>query len=168
MKVDLAAVVGRFGNVLGTLDHLLTKGAEHCAAQGILEADMLEWRMAPDMFPLRSQLQFVVNLTRQWASRAAGVEPPPAIEGETGVADLHAAITEARAFVAAFDAEQFAGRDDEPLTVDLRQMAPTLPIGQWVVGFATTNIHFHLSIAYAILRARGVEIGKRDLFAGGL
>jgi len=32
--------------------------------------------------------------------------------------------------------------------------------------FATTNIYFHLSIAYAILRANGVPIGKADLFAG--
>ena len=44
----------------------------------------------------------------------------------------------------------------------------TLPVGQWIPGFAMPNFYFHLSIAYAILRARGVQIGKRDFFAGGL
>ena len=40
--------------------------------------------------------------------------------------------------------------------------------GQWIAGFATTNFYFHLSMVYAILRSRGVPLGKRDLFAGGL
>ena len=47
-------------------------------------------------------------------------------------------------------------------------MEPTLPTGQWLSVFATTNIYFHLSIAYAILRSKGVPIGKIDLFAGQL
>ena len=47
-------------------------------------------------------------------------------------------------------------------------MEPTLPSGQWLTGFATTNIYFHLSTVYGILRSKGVQIGKIDLFAGGL
>jgi len=46
-------------------------------------------------------------------------------------------------------------------------MTPTLPSGQWLTVFANTNIYFHLSMAYAILRLKGVQIGKVDLFAGG-
>ena len=34
--------------------------------------------------------------------------------------------------------------------------------------FATTNLYFHLSTAYGILRSKGVQIGKIDLFGGGL
>jgi hypothetical protein len=64
--------------------------------------------------------------------------------------------------------EQFAGRDAMPLTLDIGEIEPTLPIGQWVSGFATTNFYFHLSMAYAILRMKGVALGKRDFFAGGL
>ncbi|HEY0629635.1 MAG TPA: DUF1993 family protein [Sphingomicrobium sp.] len=43
-----------------------------------------------------------------------------------------------------------------------------MPISQWIAGFATTNFYFHLSTAYGIMRANGVPLGKRDLFAGGL
>jgi hypothetical protein len=65
--------------------------------------------------------------------------------------------------------EQFAGRDDVPLTVTIGgDMSPTLPAGQWVSVFATTNLYFHLSTAYGILRSKGVQIGKVDLFGGGL
>ena len=52
--------------------------------------------------------------------------------------------------------------------MDLGVMKPEMPIEQWVTGFATTNFYFHLSMAYAILRQRGVPLGKPDLFAGGL
>ena len=47
-------------------------------------------------------------------------------------------------------------------------MEPTLPAEQWLTVFGTTNLFFHLSTAYGILRARGVPIGKVDLFAAGL
>jgi len=62
----------------------------------------------------------------------------------------------------------FEGRDDVPLTVQIGTgMTPTLPASQWLTVFASTNLYFHLSMAYAILRARGVQIGKTDVFAGG-
>lgn len=47
-------------------------------------------------------------------------------------------------------------------------MEPTFEVAQWIPGFATPNFYFHLSMAYAILRSKGVALGKRDFFAGGL
>ena len=47
-------------------------------------------------------------------------------------------------------------------------MEPTLPAGRWLTVFATINLYFHLSTAYDILRAKGVPLGKPDLFAAGL
>ena len=163
MKLDLATTVARYANTLATLDHLLTAGEAHGSGD-----DMLEWRLAPDMFPLRRQVQFVINLAVQWASRAAGLPVPPSVEGESTLGELRTEIAKARDTLANIGPEHFAGRDDEPLEVDLNQIKPTMPVGQWIAGFATTNFYFHFSIVYAILRANGVPIGKRDLFAGGL
>ena len=47
-------------------------------------------------------------------------------------------------------------------------MVLTLPCGQWLTVFAATNLFFHVSTAYDILRAHGVPIGKIDLFAAGV
>jgi hypothetical protein len=47
-------------------------------------------------------------------------------------------------------------------------MEPTLPAARWLTVFATTNLYFHLSTAYGILRSKGVQIGKADLFSTGL
>lgn len=54
------------------------------------------------------------------------------------------------------------------MSIGSGQMEPTLAAGRWLSVFATTNLYFHLSTAYGILRAHGVPIGKVDLFASGL
>ena len=169
MTISLFSFVGMYGRVLDTAAHLLTKGAEHAAAGGVSESDLLDWRLIEDMQPLRFQLTVVCNFPRQWLARAAGMPVPDDVAADLDVAGFKAAIAEAKAYLAAFTPAQFAGRDDEPLTVTIGNgMSPTLPAGQWISVFATTNIYFHLSTAYGILRSKGVQIGKVDLFAGGL
>lgn len=168
MNVDLATVVLGWDKTLGSADHILTRASDHAAANEVAMAEMLDWRLAPDMFPLARQIEVVCNLAQQWAARAADAEVPPEPQGNADLAGLRAIVADARRFIAALPRERFSGRDDIPATVDLGVIEPTMPIGQWVTGFATTNILFHLSMAYAILRSRGVPLGKADLFGGGL
>jgi hypothetical protein len=168
VAVCLFTFVDLYSKGLGTLDHILQKGAEHAKATGASEADMLEWRLIDDMNPLRFQCFVVINFAKQWTARAAGLDVPADIPSDLDLAGVRAAIAEAKAYLATLKAEQFEGRDDVPLKVSLGEIEPSLPTGQWLTGFATTNFYFHLSTAYGILRARGVQIGKRDLFAGGL
>lgn len=169
MTVSLFSFVSYYDRVLGTLSHVLAIGAERAQALGASEAEMLEWRLVEDMNPLRFQAQVAINFARQWPARAAGLPVPADIATDLDLAGLQGAIAEAKAYLAGLTPEQFAGRDDEALKVLLGNgFEPTLPAGQWIGVFASTNIYFHLSMAYAILRARGAQLGKVDLFAGGL
>jgi len=168
VAVNLFTFVGMYERVVGTAEHLLDKGVEFAKANGVSEAEMLEWRLIDGMFTLREQLHVVVRFPKQWAARAAGLEVPGEFEGETTAAQIKAALAETKAYLAALKPEQFEGRDDIPMTVNIGVMEPTFPTSQWISIFATTNIYFHLSTAYGILRSRGVDIGKRDLFAGGI
>ena len=169
MTIDLYSFVGLYRRILDTADHLLTKGLEHAAATGASEAQMLDWRLVDDMSPLAFQLAVVCNFPRSWPARVAGLPVPEEMTLEPSVAQIRQGLADAKAYLAALTPAQFAGRDEVPLTVMIGTgMEPTLPAGQWLSVFATTNLYFHLSIAYAILRAKGVQIGKPDLFAGGL
>lgn len=168
MKVTLYSFVDLYSKGLETLAGILVKGAQHAARLGTAEHEMLDWRLADDMFPLRRQAQIVRDFAWQWPARAAGLDLPASMDGDTSLPDLITAVREAQAYLRQLDAGQFEDRDEVPLTMDIGQMQPTLPIGQWVSGFATTNFYFHLSMAYAILRSKGVPLGKRDLFAAGL
>ena len=169
MTVSLFSFVDLYSRQLANASNILAKGAEHARATGVSEADMLQWRLIDDMAPLAFQLMVICNFTRLWPARVAGLPLPAEVTADMDVAGFQAAIADARAWLAALTPGQFAGRDDVPLTYALQPgMEPTLPSAQWMTVFATTNIYFHLSTAYAILRSRGVQIGKPDLFAAGL
>ncbi|WP_066650810.1 MULTISPECIES: DUF1993 family protein [Sphingomonas] len=169
MTVSLFTFVDLYRRHVVTADHLLTKGSAFAAASGIGEAEMLGWRLHDDMHPLGFQLMVVANFARSWPARVADVPVPEAITADRDAAGFHTAFADALAFLATLTPEQFAGRDDVPLTVQLTDtITPSLPAGHWLSVFATTNIAFHLSTAYGILRMKGVPLGKLDLFAAGL
>ncbi|WP_374653389.1 DUF1993 family protein [Phenylobacterium sp.] len=169
MSVNLYTFVDMYSRQLATAAHLLDKGLERAAELGVGEAEMLSWRLIEDMNPLSFQLAVVANFAQQWPARAAGLELPAEVAHDLDAAGLKAAIAQAKAYLAGLTPEQFAGRDEVPLTFTIGgDMKPTLPTGQWLSVFATTNLYFHLSTAYAILRAHGTKIGKVDLFAAGL
>jgi uncharacterized protein len=169
MTVSLFSFINLFDRQLTNAAHLLTQGAQYARDGGHSEEEMLNWRLIGDMQPLSFQLAVICNFTRQWPARVAGLPVPADIDQTQDVAGFHAAIAEAKAYLAALTPEQFAGRDDVPLTYMLGTgLEATLPSGQWLSVFAVTNTYFHVSTAYGILRAKGVPIGKRDLFAGGL
>ena len=168
MAVSLFTFVDLYSRQLGTLDHLLTKGAEFARAQGLAEDAFLDWRLIDDMQPFRFQAMVVCNFTRQWPSRVVGDPLPEDFSADLDLAGFRAAIAQSKAYLAGLTPDRFAGRDDVPLTVQIGAgMTPTLPAAQWLTVFASTNLYFHLTIAFAILRARGVQIGKMDVFAGG-
>ena len=169
MTVSLYTFVDMYGRVLDTAAHILSKGAEFAQAKGVSDAQLLEWRLIDDMQPLGFQLDVVCNFSRQWLARAAGIAVPADIPACATVADYQREIAAAKTYVKALKPAQLAGRDDAPVTVTIGNgMSPTLPVSQWIAGFATTNMYFHLSTAYGILRGRGVQIGKVDLFPTGL
>ncbi len=166
MTISLFSFVDLYRRQLDAAAHLLRKGAAFAAENGIAEADMLGWRLADDMHPLAFQLMVVTNFSLWWPARAAGLAELGQVEATLDVAGFLAAIADAKAKLATLTADQFAGRDAVPLTFKIGEtMEPTLPAEQWLGVFATTNIYFHLSMVYAIMRMKGVPIGKLDLFA---
>lgn len=168
MTIGIFTFIDLFDRSLVTADHLLTKGVEHAAELGIGEAEMLGWRLIDDMHPLSFQLMVVINFSQLWPARVAELEVPAAVGADLDVAGYRAGIASARAFLAGLSAEQFAGRDDVVLSFELMPgFAPTMSAGKWLSVFAMTNIQFHLTTLYALLRANGAKIGKPDMFAAG-
>lgn len=169
MTVNLFTYIDLYDRALVTAEHLLNKGVEFAAAKGVGEAELLGWRLIDDMNPLAFQLMVVINYTRLWPARIAGLPEQTAIGDDLTVQGFRDAIAENKRYLATLTPTQFEGRDDVPVTYQIVEgMAPTLPAGQWLTVFATTNIDFHLTMTYAILRAHGVQIGKADMFARGL
>jgi len=167
--VNLYSFVDLFARSVAAAKHLLAKGASHAAGLGITEQEMLSWRLAEDMHPLGFQLMVVANFSRTWPARVAGREPPEGIAADLDVAGFDVGLDAALAYLRALTPEEFEGRDEAPLTFEIMPgMAPTFPAAQWLTVFAATNINFHVAMVYAILRAKGVPLGKADMFPAGL
>lgn len=170
MTVTLHSFIDIYTRAIDAAVHLIGKAEAFAQERGIGEAEMLGWRLAEDMHPLSFQIAVVADFTAGWAARAADLPVPERTNwAETDLAGFKAALAASRASVSAIAANQLAGRDAVPLTVELGNgMQPTLPVERWIASFATTNIHFHLSMIYAIFRSKGVPLGKIDLFPTGL
>lgn len=143
---------------LATLDHLLDKAA----ASGLSEAEVFEARLAPDMRPFPDQIRMASFSARSAMARLAGVEWPRTDDAEATLEALKHTVALSRDFVAGVAPEAFEGAETRP--VQLRFPGVELDfVGEgYLTSFALPNFYFHVTTAYAILRHKGVELGKRD------
>lgn len=161
--------------MLGALSAWLTKAA---AQRPGAEGDaLLAARLAPDMFPLTTQVRFACRQAQEGVFRLQGRAFPASLqvlldEGRNGseapgtMAAAQARIAETLAVVEAAAAEGIAV---DPAS----SIAHELPIGmvldvsaeRYARDWALSQFYFHVVTAYAILRAQGIELGKADYAA---
>ena len=70
--------------------------------------------------------------------------------------------SKALAAVNGFTAAQVDGSEDREITLMRRGEATVVQGRAYLLEQAMPNFYFHLTMAYAILRHNGVEIGKKD------
>ena len=153
--------VGIFKKNLVNLKHILQKGDACRQEQNGVEADWLDKRLAPDMFPLSRQITIACDNGKGASARLAGVTAPVMEDTETTVSELLARIDKTVAFLDTLTADQFAAAATREVTL------PYFPgkafMGHdYLMQYALPNFFFHVNMAYAILRAEGASLGKAD------
>jgi uncharacterized protein len=161
--------------MLGALSAWLGK-AEAQKPAGEAEALLLA-RLAPDMFPLATQIRFACVQAQEGMVRLRGQAFPPSIEAlldeGRNAAERPGSIADAQA--------RIAGTIEmvETLAADAPDIAPATPIAhalpqgmvfdltaeQYVRDWTLPQFYFHVMAAYAILRAQGIALGKVDYVA---
>ncbi len=155
-----------FIKALTNIDHLLTQSEKFAAEKGISESEFLSSRLAPDMFPLLKQVQVVTDNAKGAAARLAGVEIPTMTDEEVSFADLHARIVATIAFLKTLKSEQF--EDAATRKIHIKYFPGKHFLGHgYLAEYALPNFYFHFVTIYAILRMKGLTIGKAD-YMGGL
>ena len=138
---------------------------------------LLSARLAPDMLPLSTQVRFACVQAQEGVFRLRGQAFPASVEilleeGRNAaerpgsIADARARISETVAVVEGAGSDEL---DVDPAT----PIAHALPAGmvfdltaeQYARDWALPQFYFHVMIAYAILRAGGVDLGKADYVA---
>lgn len=145
---------------LGTLRALLEQAESHATAESIDIAELLEARLAPDMFTLMQQIQAATDTARRVTDRLAGAEASSKPDPEATVAALIARVDETVSHVAAGDAAKIDANTDVEMSIDLGAGPMQFTGRSYALGFALPNFLFHVTTAYDILRARGLSLGK--------
>ena len=151
---------------LTVLSKLLEKGAAFAAANGIDEADLLASRLAPDMAPLSRQVQIASDGAKGGVARLAGQEPPSFADDETTIAQLQERVAKTLAFIQSVPASAIDGSEDRAITLKAGPREFKFTGQDYLLHFVLPNFFFHVTTAYALLRHRGVEIGKMDYLGG--
>ena len=160
------ASVPVYTQLLGALSNVLKKGEAFAEAKKIEPSVLINARIAPDMRPLSFQVQTATDQVKGSLARLAGVEIPSFPDTETTFADLQARIAKTLDFVKTIKPEQVDGTEEKAITLKFGPQEFPFKGQSYLLSFAMPNFYFHITMAYAILRHNGVEIGKRDFMGG--
>jgi hypothetical protein len=150
-----------FTKMLANLDHLLSKGATYAVENGISDEVLLGSRLTPDMFPLTKQIQIATDNAKGAVARLCGIEAPVMEDTETTVAQLHERIAKTIAFITSVTEVQFEGAESRHIFIKWYPEQHFTAL-DYLTQYAIPNFFFHTTIAYALLRALGANIGKQD------
>ncbi|MBX7541498.1 DUF1993 family protein [Qipengyuania sphaerica] len=150
-------LVSTHRQMLGTLDGLLKKAAEHEKGDALLAE-----RLAEDMLPLSTQVRFLYNMPGEAMQRMIGLDYKSVEQDPKTIAEARKMVSERIADVEKWSAHNFKAEDEPIELVIPNGMTFDLTAGEYVRDWAVPQFYFHITTAYAILRKAGLEIGKPD------
>ena len=147
-----------FANGLRNMSAWLDKAAAEKA-----EADLLGGRLAPDMRPLPAQYQMASDSAKNAAARLAGRDLPAMPDDEASFAELQDRCARTIAYLESIDRAALADAAEREVVLSFPNgMGYRFTGRDYLTSFTLPNFFFHVTTAYAILRASGVSLGKPD------
>lgn len=152
---------------LGQLSYIIEKGENYATTNGIPKEDLLSAKLIDDMQGLIYQVQRVSDTAKGLAVRIAGTEPVAMPDNEKNFEDLQARI--AKTIKVLEGVSKSSVDDKENSTVTYKRPSSEIHYTgtSYVLEFVLPNFFFHITAAYAILRHKGVPIGKLDYLGPG-
>jgi hypothetical protein len=163
MKISMyQASAPRFAHTLRSLSAILDKAEAYAEAKKIDAAVPGGLRLIADMLPLSRQVQIACDTAKGAVARLAGVEIPKYEDTENTIPELKARIAKTLDFIASVPAAKVDGSEEREVVMKMRAGDVKFNGLQYLMGHALPNFYFHCTTAYNILRANGVELGKKD------
>ncbi|KAL6717293.1 hypothetical protein ACLMJK_005208 [Lecanora helva] len=144
---------------------VLKKGQLYAKEHSIPLSQLTEARLAPDMQPLPYQIQRLSDAAKGVAARVAGDPPVSMADDETTFEQLYTRIDKTIDVLKGVSRKSMEGKAQDEVMMksprgDFRFTGLT-----YLTDFVIPNFFFHVNMTYAILRMKGVPIGKMD-YAG--
>ena len=154
-------VIAQCRQNLRNLETCLDKAEQHAAAKKFDVGVLMTSRLAPDQHPLKYQIQSACDYVKAAAAWLSGQTPPRHEDNEQTFDELRERIRKTVAFAESVTEEQYAGAAERTVRLS---WAPGKVIGgvDYLLQMTIPNTFFHITMAYAILRHNGVDVGKMD------
>jgi hypothetical protein len=147
---------------LNNLNDILDKAASYADVKKVEPKTFPQARLIVDMLPLSSQIQIACDTAKGAAARLAGIEVPKHVDNEATLPELKARITKTLDFIKTIKPEQLQNAETREITLKFPQSTLKFTGVKYLTNFVLPNFLFHVTMAYALLRENGVDIGKRD------
>lgn len=142
-------------NVAAWLDKALAEGGD--------EGALMQAHLAPDMRPFPAQIQFASDSAKGAVARLTGQEAPAMADTEASFAELRVRCERTVDYMQSVPAAAFEGAEEREVMMKFPSGSGYRWTGrEYLTGFALPNFFFHVTTAYALLRANGVPLGKPD------
>ena len=143
-----SASVPVFTTMLGNLSHFLDKALADAEARKYDPAVLLQYRLAPDMFPFTRQILIACDTAKNSVARLAGIDAPKFEDTENSLPELKARIQKTLDFLASVRADKINGTEDKSITFPAgRDKTRTMQVEASLRHKATPNFYFHVTTA---------------------
>lgn len=156
------ASVPVFRRYLGRLRAWLDIAESHQRARGESMAALLQARLASDMLPFEAQAAIAANFALRACFPLAGQAIPAYGEFAADADGLRARIDRVLGLLDELPPALFEDAAGRTLESRAGEAEVVLPAPAFMAQYAMPNFFFHLATAYALLRSRGVPLGKAD------
>lgn len=157
---DLSVPV--FVRMLNHLSGILDKAEAHARQTAAAPAELLSARLYPDMWSLAEQVRAACNFPIRASGRLSGTSMPQFDGKDDSFEALRQRIAFTLKFVEGIPRAALDGSEAKEIVFPSGDTENRLSGQDYLFKFALPNFYFHLTAAYAILRHKGVKLGKAD------
>lgn len=159
-------LVPQYVRALNGLKVVMQKARLHAEKNNYSPNKFLDIKLAPDMFNFLRQVQIATDNAKGAVARLSGSEIPSYPDDEKTWEELVARVDKTINYIASFRPSNFKNYTETKAVFPWNPNS-ALCGHDYLVSFALPNFYFHVTTAYDLLRANGVNLGKAD-FLGEL
>jgi hypothetical protein len=159
--------IQQFARTLRILDTILVKAEAYAKTRNFDVNNFLTARLAPDMLPFTVQIRIACDTAKGAAQALSNKELPKHEDNETTFEELRGRIAKCLAVIEGLSAADFAATKPETIIKMPNRPGKGMRADEYLWFRQIPNFYFHVTTAYDLLRAGGVDIGKTD-FLGPL
>jgi hypothetical protein len=161
------ATVVTYLQMLGALDGFLKRGFDHCRDNNLDPEEIVDARIHADMLPFRFQVICAAHHSLGAIEAVKRGEFNPPTMNNENYTSLQQLVSDARTALQKLSADEVNALATRDTKFRFRDREIPFTGEGFLLSFSIPNFFFHSTMAYAILRMKGVPLGKRD-FMGQL